>query len=133
LSTWIGRLLWIDGLAALTAGVVTLAFDGFLSNLYSLPQQLITFIGAVNLAYSSFSLTLAMRRRRSLNLIVALALANALWSFVCVGLAISFRDQAKALGLGVLLFECLFVATLAWLEWRHRHALVYGRCTEPFL
>ena len=124
---WVQRILWIDGIAALSAGVLALVFGGFLADLYALPRQLITFVGAVNLAYSTYSLTLASQRRRRTAYIVGLASANGLWACVCAGLVIRFRNEAGALGLAVILFEGVFVAGLAVLEWRNRHALAQAR------
>jgi len=120
---WIARILWIDGTAALSAGVLSLVFAGLLADLYRLPQQLITFIGVVNLAYSAGSLTLAAQPRRRLAYIVALASANGLWACVCVALAVRLRNEASALGLAVIIFEGVFVAGLALLEWRYRQEL----------
>jgi hypothetical protein len=120
---WVQRILWIDGIAALSAGVLALVLGEFLADLYALPRGLITFIGAVNLAYSACSLTLATRRRRPTSAIIGLAAANGIWASVCAGLAIRFRGDASALGLAVILFEGAFVAALATLEWRHRHTL----------
>jgi hypothetical protein len=120
---WIARILWIDGIAALSAGVLSLVFAGLLADLYRLPQQLITVLGVVNLAYSAGSLTLAAQPRRRLAYIVGLASANGLWACVCVALVIRLRSEASALGLAIIIFEGVFVAGLALLEWRHRHAL----------
>ena len=122
-SIWVQRILWIDGIAALSAGVVALVFGRFLADLYALPRELITFVGVVNVAYSAYGLALATQRRRRTIAIIGLASANGVWACVCLGLAIRFRSEASALGLAIILFEGVFVAGLAMLEWRNRHAL----------
>lgn len=117
------RILWLDGLAALLAGVFVLVFRPWLAALYSLPLALITFTGAVNIGYSSLGLTLATRTRRSVASVTALATANGVWACVCAGLALAWWNDASALGVAHLLGEGLFVAVLAAVEWRNRAAL----------
>jgi hypothetical protein len=119
----LARIFWIDGLSALSAGLFVLSLRSFLAELYVLPLALITFVGLVNVAYSSLGLALAVRKRRPLALIVVLSGANAFWAAVCVVLAVSFGAQAHPLGLGHILFEGAYCATLASLEWRNRSAL----------
>lgn len=120
---WIHRIFWIDGLAALSAGIIVLILRRFLAQLYELPLDLLTLIGLVNVGYAAFGLTLAVRTRRRIASIVALSAANALWACVCVMLAIRFAHEARGLGLAHIAFEGAFVATLAILEWRNRRVL----------
>ncbi|HYE85563.1 MAG TPA: hypothetical protein VEA16_04375, partial [Vicinamibacterales bacterium] len=89
----------------------------------ALPRELITGVGVVNVAYSTYSLSLARQQRRRLGAIIGLAAANFVWACVCAALAIRFRAGANALGVTVLLFEGLFVSGLAILEVRHRYEL----------
>ena len=132
MGAWVWRILWIDGLAALSAGVFVLTFRRRLAALYALPLDLVTFIGLVNVCYSTFGLTLAMRTRPRIRFIVGLSAANCLWACAFTWLAIRFRHQAGVLGLGTVLFEAAFVAVLAAIEWRNRHALAAGtRASAP--
>ena len=117
------RLLWIDGIAGLSAGVVVLAASPWLSRWYGLPHGLLLFLGSVNMAYGSLSLPLAMRSVRQGRLIEILAVANIVWATVCWSLAAHFR-VATALGVAHLVGEGLFVFVLGVLEWRWREALV---------
>jgi hypothetical protein len=117
------RIFWIDGLAALSAGLFVLVFRTPLAGLYGLPLDLITSIGLVNVGYSAFGLTLAVLRRRRLAAIVGLAAANCVWAVICVSLATRYRNDAGVLGLAHLLFEAVFVAALGAIEWRTRRAL----------
>jgi hypothetical protein len=122
---WVQRVLWIDGLAALSAGIFVLALRGVLARLYVLPIELVTIIAVVNLSYSAFSLTLAARPRsaRPLALIVSLAAANCFWACVCTFLVMRCWHVASFLGLAHLAFEGVFVLALATIEWRNRHLL----------
>lgn len=122
---WRQRVLWIDGLAALSAGLFVLALRGVLATLYVLPLDLITIIGIVNLGYSAFSLTLASRPRsaRPMTLIVSLAAANGVWACVCAFLVMRHWSAASLLGLAHIAFEGAFVLALAAIEWRNRHLL----------
>lgn len=108
------------------AGFFVLSLRPILANLYALPLGLITFIGAVNVGYSVLGLTLGFRMKRPLWLILALVAANSFWTCVCLALAVCVAREARVLGLGHILFEAAYVATLAIVEWRHRHVLVRG-------
>ena len=80
-------------------------------------------MGIVNLAYASYSLSLASRSNRSQTLILILVAGNLLWSLLCVRWAIVFSDTASFWGLAHLTLEALFVGGLACLEWRWRKLL----------
>lgn len=123
---WVQRILWIDGLAGVSVGMFMLAFRGLLAELYALPLDLITFVGLVNVGYSAFSLTLAAQKRRPIACIVGLSVANGLWAFFCVMLAIRVANDARVLGLAHILLEGAFVAALGTIEWRNRRALAEG-------
>ncbi len=117
------RLLWIDGSAAAVAGAAVLLVRVWLTEWYRLPQDLLVFIGVVNLAYASYSLSLAARPHRPMWLILTLVAANLMWSVVCIILAVAYRETATLFGLAHLIGEALFVAGLASLEWRWRQLL----------
>lgn len=117
------RILWIDGLAALVAGMLVLLASGWLSPWYGLPKRLLLFIGAVNVLYGSYSTPLAARAVRPLKLIELLAGANLSWAIVCLVLATVYREASSVFGSAHLLGEALFVGTLGCLEWRWRRHL----------
>lgn len=117
------RLLRIDSGAGLLAGAAVLALSGWLAPLYDLPRALLLGMGVANLAYGTFSGSLAVRRRRPRGLIVALAAANATWALLCLAGALRFRDSASPFGLAHLIGEGALVGTLAALEWRWREHL----------
>ncbi len=120
------NLLWIDSGAALLAGVVVLVLSGWLSELYALPRPLLVFMGAANLAYGTYSGTLARRARRPYGMLVLLVAANATWAVLCGLAAVGLADTASAFGLAHLIGEGLFVAGLAALEWRERERLLFA-------
>ncbi|MBH9575940.1 hypothetical protein [Inhella proteolytica] len=117
------RLLWIDSLAALGAGLLVFGFAPALSGLYGLPVPLLQRIAAANLLYGSGSLGLACWRGRPRGAVQLLALANAFWAGVCVLLALQQGAEASGFGLAHLLGEAVFVGTLGALEWRYRRVL----------
>ena len=117
------KLLWIDGLAGLTVGAVVLAASGWLSERYGLPRSLLLFTGVANVAYGSYSTSLARRSVRPRRLIWFLIFANLAWAVVCFILAIVYRETATFFGLAHLVGEGLFVGGLACLEWRWRELL----------
>lgn len=117
------NLLWVDGLAGAAVGVVVLTVSGSLSEWYQLPRDLLFFTGLANLAYGSYSLSLARRSVRPMSLILLLVVANSLWVVVCAILVAVFGQTASFFGLAHLVGEGLFVGGLACLEWRWRDLL----------
>ena len=118
------RLLWVDCLAGALVGVAVLSLSGWLSDLHGLPRGVLLFTGAANLAYASYSFSLAVRARRPRRRIVLLVVANLTWAVVCLGLAAAFSASATGFGLGHLIGEALFVGGLAGLEWSQRDRLL---------
>ena len=116
-------LLWLDAAAGLTVGVLTLALYRWAEPLYGLPDGALAAIGAANLGYGLFSLSLARRARRPMGRIVALVAANALWAGLCTVALVAWWGTAGALGLLHLGAEAAFVGGLAAAEWRRRDAL----------
>ena len=125
------RLLWIDCTAGAAVGVAVLALAGWLSALYGLPRPLVVLMGVANLAYASFSFSLAVRRRRPRVLLLALVGANVAWGLLCVRWAVLHAATATPLGMATLLGEGLFVAGLGLLEWRCRDALLDAPPQSP--
>lgn len=116
------RFLLIDGAAGSAVGVFTLTFREWLAELYAMPLSLVTLIGFANLAYGSYSGTLAVRAwyqktpsRRAIDLLIA---ANLAWTVVCAVLVAATYRSASVFGLGHVVLEGLFVAWLALAERR---------------
>lgn len=121
------NLLWVDCIGALAAGGLVLPLSGWLSGLYGFPLSFVVFLAIVNLAYGSFSLSLAIRPQRPLALVSLLAAANAAWGFLfCFGAAIGWASAASPWGLAHLIGEGIYVGGLGLLEWSSRHQLAAG-------
>ena len=119
------RLVWFDGAAGLSAGVLVLMASPWLAALYALPISALIFTGLMNCAYGAYSSTLARRPDlRTRRAILALVIANASWPLVCALLIVCLRGQISAFGVAHLVGEALFVGGLAVWEWRWRDALV---------
>lgn len=117
------KLLWIDCSGGITVGVFVLGFHGWLAGVYGLPISVLLFVGAANLIYGCYSLTLASRPKPTRVRLLILITANAAWAVVCIGLVLRFFHTATLIGIGVLIAEAVFVGGLAALEWRWRHHL----------
>ncbi len=115
-------LLWPDGGAGAVVGLLVVTLREWLASLYSFPKGLVLFIGLANLAYSSYSTTLAVLastgrtpKTRSLRLLVV---ANGSWVFVCAVILASTWRSASVLGLASVALEGIFVGSLAYAEYR---------------
>jgi hypothetical protein len=117
------RLLWIDGIGAVIVGVGMLALSPWLEGFFGFSRSFVLLLGAVNLAYGSFSLPLARRAVRPLWRIRLLASANVAWGGVCLVLIALHWGTATVFGLLHLGLEGAYVAGLGALEWRWREAL----------
>jgi hypothetical protein len=120
----IRSLLWIDCIAGALAGVLVLLFSEWLSRCYSLPPEILYFMGLVNLLYATYSFSLAKRCARPKGLILLLAPANGAWALACLGLATHFFETATFLGIALLVGEAIFVGALASFEWKWRDQLL---------
>ena len=112
------RLLWIDGIAALTSGCIVLLFTPALSDFFNLPQQLLKKLALISLGYAAYSLYLAQRKVKPMPLLKLLVFANCAWAVVCLSVMLFHSNTATFFGVGYLIIEALLVATLAFLEWR---------------
>ena len=121
---WVRRLLWVDGLAGRTVGLVVLVLAVPLTDWYGLPHGVVVFIGTANVGYGGFSTSLAASARRPMGLLKMLVAANAAWCVVAIALLSRFGADSTWLGRAHVAGEGLFVAGLAALEWRWREALV---------
>lgn len=115
-------ILWSDGIAGGLVGALMLVLRAWLVDFYGLTPALITLIATANLAYASYSLSLAalssLNRRPPRPAIDLLVTANAAWGLVCLGLIALHANQAGALGLLHIALEGVFVTWLAVIEYR---------------
>jgi hypothetical protein len=122
----IRKLLWIDWLGALIAGLLVVSLHQFLADLHNLPAGIILFIGCVNIAYGCFSLSITLRRNRSVAIVGALAIANIIWLPVCLVIAGAYLSQITILGGLHVIGEGIYVAGLGVFEWLNRRTLADG-------
>jgi hypothetical protein len=118
------QLLWIDGLAGLSVGILVVALHSWLASLYGLPPRLLLFTGIVNILYGCYSTPLAFRQQRPMAMIRFLVFANVSWTLVCFVLSGLHWSHAGILGLVHLIGEGIFVGTLAAQEWKWKEALL---------
>jgi|JI10StandDraft_1071094.scaffolds.fasta_scaffold549322_3 hypothetical protein len=116
------RILWLDSLGALLAGVLVLGLRERLAHLYGLPLALVTAMGLVNLVYGCGSGALARQAsrgtrpaRRWVDLLIA---GNLAWAGVCVILAATWWTTVSPWGLLQLLGEGAYVGALGLVERR---------------
>ena len=112
------NLLWLDGLAALAAGVTVGLLRATLAPLFHLPESLLATQAIVSLGYAGFSLSLARQKTPPQWLLLVLVLANLGYAGCVLLLLLFFYTAATGLGVGYFLLEAGFVVTLAALEWQ---------------
>jgi len=120
----IRSLLWFDCCAAGLAGVAMLALSGVLAPVFGVPRAMLVAMALVNLAYGTFSYSLARQAEAPRRRVRALVVANLAWTGVCVGLAAYFAGPGSWLGAAYILAEGLFVGALAAVEARALRRLV---------
>ena len=112
------RLLWIDCLGAFGVGAGVLALSAWLAPFLGLPLWFVIGEGLVNLAYGSFSYSLARRASHPLRLVRRLALMNVAWGLMALGLAVVSYGAASPFGTGHLAVNFVYVGGLGLMEWR---------------
>lgn len=117
------KLLWVDCIGGGVVGVLVLVLARWLSDWYRLPYDFVIMMGIVNLAYGSYSFTLAMLSKRPMPLIRLLVFTNLLWMVLCLRWAVIFYGTASILGMAQLIIEGLYVGGLGCVEWRFREQL----------
>lgn len=114
----IRTLLWIDGLAALAAGMAVLCLRGMLSNLFRLQEEILIIQAIITLVYASYSTTLAKNKIYPKKLIRILAIANFTYVAFCLGLFINTFATTTVWGKVYFIAEATFISALAILECR---------------
>jgi hypothetical protein len=114
----IRSLLWFDCSAAAIAGVAMLSLSGVLAPWFAVPRALLITTALVNLAYGTFSFTLARHAEAPRGRVRALVVANFTWTILCAGLALVLALRGAPLAAIYFIGEGLFVAVLALVETR---------------
>lgn len=121
------KILWIDCIGGMTAGIVVTLFHAWFSDFYGLPVMFIVFVGVMNFAYGMFSFSLAIREIRPFWLFCILVIGNILWGILCVVWVFKYLNTASIFGLAHLILEAVFVAGLGVFEWLYRSNLSLAR------
>jgi hypothetical protein len=115
-------ILWFDSLGGLVAGAAVLLVRSWLASLYGLSADLVLVIACANLAYGTYSGTLAALAARGRSIarpaIDLLVLANLAWTLVCIALIAHTLPTATVFGLAHLALEGLWVGALGIVEYR---------------
>jgi hypothetical protein len=111
------RLIWADGLAALSVGLGMLPLRHFLAHWLQLPPGLITAQAIANLCYATYSLSLARRRDKPIAMIRFLSMANMGYAFLALCLLGYFYPTCSAWGVAFFVAEVVFIGGLGVLEW----------------
>lgn len=123
ISFVIRKILWIDSLGALATGLAMLFLSDWLSALYGLSAGFVIGHAFVHLTYGTYSFSLAVRKRRPMQLLLILIFANAAWGSFCLIFVITITGSASDFAVGHFVLEGLYVGTLAVIEWNQREAL----------
>lgn len=112
------RLLWTDGFAALTAGILLLMLCSLGPVLLGLPVWLLAAQGCVNLCYAAYSLPLARRKHRPEWMIRLLIGGNLAYALLVVPVLLYwFYPDCTAWGVAYFLLEIGFISGLGVAEW----------------
>lgn len=122
-SYFIRRILWVDCIGAILAGLIMLLLSGWLSVLYGLPVMFVVGHAFVHLVYGTYSFSLAVRKRRPIVLLLVLIFANAAWAGFCIVFLATLIGSVSIYAVLHFIFEGIYVGNLAAIEWRRRELL----------
>jgi hypothetical protein len=117
-------ILYIDGFAGVSVGLLLLFFSGIAAELYGLGISVIHFLMIANLLYGLYATYVAIFKYNKIINIVALSFANCLWGIVCILLLCLYYETASLLGVLFIGCEAIFVFFLSFFEWKFRLNLV---------
>ena len=112
------RLLWIDCLGAFAVGVGVLALSVWLAPFLGLPLWFVIGEGLANLAYGSFSYSLARQPSPPLRRVRLLAAMNMAWGAMALMLAVVLYGTVTPFGTAHLVINVVYVGGLGLMEWR---------------
>lgn len=116
------RILALDGVGGLVVGALLLVFLRPVAAFYGLSLGVAAFVAAANVAYGSYSSSLAYRafhgKPPSRRAVDAIIVANATWTLVCGSLLVATWGQAGVFGQLHIGAEGLYVLVLAGVEAR---------------
>lgn len=112
------KLLWVDCLAALSAGLFLLLFKSQLSPFFNLPESLLTNLMIVAFCFFCYSFYLANQSSPPKILLKTLVLGNSVYASICLFLLVFFYKTATIFGVIYFIIDVLIVGLLAVLEWK---------------
>jgi hypothetical protein len=113
------ELIRIDWIGGGIAGLIMLSLHSWLAELYGIPDAIVLLFAFANLAYATASFTLArLIKNGQVPYLSVLAVANMVWGFVCLGLAVAWASHATGFGIAHFVAEGLYVGGLGFCEWR---------------
>jgi hypothetical protein len=122
-SYLIQRILWVDCIGAIATGVAIFIFSGWLSSLSGFSREFVIGHAFVHLIYGAYSLSLAVRKRRPMLMLMVLIFANAAWGCFCLIFAATLWGDAPVFAVAQFTLEGLYVGGLALIEWKRRDLL----------
>ena len=118
----IARILALDGAGGLVVGALLLVLLRPVAAFYGLSHGVAAFVAIANVAYGSYSSSLAYRafhgKPPSRRAVDAIIVANATWTLVCVALLVATWGEAGVFGQLHIGAEGLYVLALAGVEAR---------------
>lgn len=114
----LSKLIWIDGTAALLSALFVLVFKSFLSGFLNLPLQLLMLMCVISFLYAAYSISLALLKEKPVYRIKILITGNIIWSLLCLIFILLQFNTINVFGIIYLLCESIFVAALAWFEFK---------------
>jgi hypothetical protein len=114
----IRKILWIDGLGALIAGIAVLSTRGILSGPFGLPERILLIQSVITIIYGTYSTTLAKNKIYSKKPIRVLAIANLMYVAFCMLLFMNNYYSTTVLGKVYFIAEAMYICGLAILEFR---------------
>ena len=109
-------LLWIDCIGAAVVGVAMLALSGVLAPVLGVERGVLVMSAIANLAYGTYSFSLARRARSPRRWVRALVIANGAWTVVCAIIVAMIAAPGSWLGVAYFAAEGLYVGALAVAE-----------------
>lgn len=100
-----------------------LLLNGWLSALYGLPSTFVVGHAFIHLIYGTYSFSLAVRKQRSMWMLLLLIFANAAWAVLCLAFAVTIIGNASIFAFVHFVVEGIYVGCLAVVEWNRREVL----------
>lgn len=114
----LSKLVWIDGTAALLSAIVVLVLKSLLSEFLNIPLNLLVLMCIVSFLYAAYSISLALLKEKPVYRIKILITGNIIWSLLCLIFILLQFKTINVFGIIYLSSESIFVAGLAWFEYK---------------